>query len=210
MHGCELSGRNHGSKCVIHMLRTGLIGSQKAEGGQITCGDERSERCVIRGAEEFGLGRVASEGDCVRVAPEEVLEVRFPFRTLQAAPQLVELAQLQKAGAVSEARAVVRGPAVADSKAVTELGELEEVFARSEAGLEVGDHHQLAAPRGFDSKDAKDLRRSLEGGLRSVCLHDKQLASIRRQVNAHGAERAQERMESCTVLHCKERLKEEE
>eukprot|EP00965_Chrysotila_dentata_P119310 3944249-Pleurochrysis_carterae.AAC.1 len=91
MYGCELGGGGHGSKRVIHMLTTGLIGSQKAEGGRLTCGDERSEGCIIRGAEEFGLGRVTSEGERVPVAAEEVLKVRFPLRTLQAASQFVKV-----------------------------------------------------------------------------------------------------------------------
>eukprot|EP00965_Chrysotila_dentata_P048902 1622821-Pleurochrysis_carterae.AAC.2 len=64
----------HAGECVIHMLLTGLIGSQKAEGGRVTCGDERSERCIIWGAEEFDLGRVANEEERVSVAAEEVLE----------------------------------------------------------------------------------------------------------------------------------------
>eukprot|EP00965_Chrysotila_dentata_P219664 6191275-Pleurochrysis_carterae.AAC.2 len=190
MHGCELGGRGHGGDCVIHMLTTGLIGSLKAEGGQITCGDEQSERCIIRDAEEFGLGRRRA---CLCIAAEKVLEVRFTLSALQATSQLVEVVQLQQEGAVGEARAVVRGPIEADSKPVTELGELEEVFARLKAALEVGHHHKFATPRGFDSKDAQfdefkvgqlqgedlselvlvkgeGLRRSLEGGLPFVCM----------------------------------------
>eukprot|EP00965_Chrysotila_dentata_P058496 1940090-Pleurochrysis_carterae.AAC.2 len=99
MYVCELGGGGHGSKRVVHMLATGLIGSQKAEGGRVTCGNERSEGCIIRGAEDFGLGRVASEGERVPAAAEEVLKVRFPFRTLQAASQFVEVVQLQEEGA---------------------------------------------------------------------------------------------------------------
>eukprot|EP00965_Chrysotila_dentata_P062603 2074629-Pleurochrysis_carterae.AAC.1 len=89
MHRCQLGGGGHSSKRVIHVLATGFIGTQKAEGGRITCGNEWPEGRIIWGAEEFGFSRVASEGERLPVAGQEVLEVRFSFRTLEAASQLV-------------------------------------------------------------------------------------------------------------------------
>eukprot|EP00965_Chrysotila_dentata_P029380 976034-Pleurochrysis_carterae.AAC.1 len=80
MHRCQLGGGGHGSKRVLHVLATGFIGTQK-EGERVTCGNEWPEGYII----------LASEGERVPVAGQEVFEVRFPFRTLQAASQLVEV-----------------------------------------------------------------------------------------------------------------------
>eukprot|EP00965_Chrysotila_dentata_P105458 3482887-Pleurochrysis_carterae.AAC.1 len=56
---------------------------------------------------------------------------------------------------VGQARAVMRRPAEAQGEAVTELGQLTELFAGFEAALKVGHDHELAAPRGLRRKDAK-------------------------------------------------------
>eukprot|EP00965_Chrysotila_dentata_P091526 3022125-Pleurochrysis_carterae.AAC.3 len=129
--------------------------------------------------------------------------MRFALSALQAAAQLVGVVQLQEDGAVGEARAIVWGPAEADGKLVTKFGKFEKVFARLEAVLEVGQqHHEFATPGGLNSKnvDADEVKvgqlegekrgelvlvkgEGLEvvvGGRTSICLNDKELASIRR------------------------------
>eukprot|EP00965_Chrysotila_dentata_P223145 6193405-Pleurochrysis_carterae.AAC.3 len=145
------------------------------------------------GADQLSLRGVASKVEGVPIAIDKVLEVRLPLRALQAAPELVEVVKLEKEGAIGQAQAVMRRLAEAHRQPMTELGELQQVLSRLEAALEVGQDHELAPPQGLGSKmpksmrskyaslggkslvdsfllRVKDLRRSLAGGLRSVCM----------------------------------------
>eukprot|EP00965_Chrysotila_dentata_P033414 1112114-Pleurochrysis_carterae.AAC.1 len=60
-------------ECIIHVLATGFIRAQEAEGGRVTR------------AEQLGFCRIASEVERAPVAGEEVLEMRFTLGALQAA-----------------------------------------------------------------------------------------------------------------------------
>eukprot|EP00965_Chrysotila_dentata_P242515 6204913-Pleurochrysis_carterae.AAC.2 len=226
MFGRKLGRRGHGGERIIHALTirsTGLIRAQKAKGGLVT------------EAEQLGFGRIASEVERVPVTSEEVLEMRFTLGALQAATEFVKVVELEEEGAVGEAGAVVGGPAEADCEPVSD----QTLRARGGTHSILRQRSRfvmtMSLPRREASHSSEDARNNevkvcqLEGkelsklvvvegeGFQkvtcrraSVRLHDKELPGIRRQANAHGTQRAQERVKARTMLHCDERLNEVE
>eukprot|EP00965_Chrysotila_dentata_P108391 3579959-Pleurochrysis_carterae.AAC.1 len=93
---------------------------------------------------------------------------------------------------------------------MAKVGELQEVLSRFEAALEIGHDHELAAPRGFGGEDAEvdevevvklesqELgqlilvkRKGFEAVVdrrATIRQHDEKLSSVRRKVDAHGAD----------------------